>query len=886
MASSIASSHYDHVLRDHNRRDGDGDGDGEREIDVNSLSRPAFKKSCGKGLVKDHHHRHHHHHHHFQTFNPYYAAASDENNNCYQNGFGNNEGEITQLSNCHKVTTRASNIQRDHYSRGVLHSSSVDLPSLLRASSLVQMWKEFEAEAEAEADQSGSATFRLNSATSNGSVYSDYCDSADDRCGGGGMPEDSSTDCESDLTATSETFSPSNRGISDISERVRVADIIRRYTSGCGPKSSVMSSSYDENEHNQSVMLETETSSLDHTMPNHGGQRELPFKGITLRIRGRQAFLDLMKQIGCQRQREIAILRERHAVSRFTHRGRIQSLLKLRFLRQRGPVQDQCRPISTALELSRLPQRTGIFRLRERFDQRVGQDGAAVPRRESSLSREVDVQEESWDSENSGTYAQKLNLGCNHQEVRGPLVKPSSTSSELNLMPSLSPREHSQDEIHGISHVTHDGTSSSGRSPSEHLQEEPRRISNVAWQRTRSASTSPSGHLQEQANGISDVKWQRTSSGSSSPYEHHWQEEANGNEDIAWQTTTTSGARDPDFQDPVHTAMPMHMDIAAGLHAREEEMSETNLLISQHEVESFDRWDSLEVEEDPHLVEPTDMSGLSNNSGLHTNWEGERQPWLSEMQEHDTDNVEIRDLLGRRRVSSLLASGFRARMERLVLSYLQRQGNLAVESTGEGDSFERQYDEAHDEYFQMASGSLQLPQPSQLTPWNHYDDQEINENSDAFPSTTSFQSPQSQSQSHYRNSQLFSSLTNQSSLEIDLIYDLRGHLASLHQEMAELQKSMKSCMEMQMTLRSSIKQEVAAAVSHSIHGEAKESFKQVQSKKGNCCICYETKIDSLLYRCGHMCTCFNCANELQWSSSKCPICRAPILDVVRAYPDT
>ncbi|KAK9149956.1 hypothetical protein Syun_008265 [Stephania yunnanensis] len=541
--------------------------------------------------------------------------------------------------------------------------------------------------------------------------------------------------------------------------------------------------------------------------------------------------------------------------------------------------------------------------VRERFDQRVGQDGAAVLRRERSSSQ-VDVHKESWDSRNPGTYAQN----SNHQEVAAPLVKKSSTSTELNLMPLSSSCEHLQDEIDGISQVTQEGTSSSGSSPSEHLQEEPRRISNVAWQTTGSESSYPSVHLHEQANGISDVKWQRKNLGSCSPSEHlqeqahgipdstwqgtstrssspceHWQEEANGGEDITWQRTT-SGAHDPEFQYPVDTAVPMNVDIAASVHAREEEMSETNLGISQHAVESFDRWDGLEVEEEPHLVEPTDMSWLSNDSGLQTNWEGERQPWLSEMQEHDTDNEEIRHLLGRRRVSSLLSSGFRARMERLVLSYLQRQGNLAVDSTGEGDSFEHQYDEAHDEYFQTASSSLQLPQPSQSTPWNHYDDQEINENSDAFPSTTSF--PSRQSQSHYPNSQLFSSLTNHSSLEIDLIYDLRGHLASLHQEMAELRKSMKSCMEMQMTLRSSIKQEVAAAVSHSLHGEAKESFKQVQSKKGNCCICYEMKIDSLLYRCGHMCTCFNCANELQWSSSKCPICRAPILDVVRAYPDT
>jgi hypothetical protein len=35
-------------------------------------------------------------------------------------------------------------------------------------------------------------------------------------------------------------------------------------------------------------------------------------------------------------------------------------------------------------------------------------------------------------------------------------------------------------------------------------------------------------------------------------------------------------------------------------------------------------------------------------------------------------------------------------------------------------------------------------------------------------------------------------------------------------------------------------------------------------------------------RCGHMCTCFNCANQLKSSSSCCPICQSPIDDVVHA----
>lgn len=52
-----------------------------------------------------------------------------------------------------------------------------------------------------------------------------------------------------------------------------------------------------------------------------------------------------------------------------------------------------------------------------------------------------------------------------------------------------------------------------------------------------------------------------------------------------------------------------------------------------------------------------------------------------------------------------------------------------------------------------------------------------------------------------------------------------------------------------------------------------------------CTVCYEKPVDSVLYMCGHMCMCYECALQ-QWrgrGGGHCPICRASIRDVIRTY---
>ena len=65
--------------------------------------------------------------------------------------------------------------------------------------------------------------------------------------------------------------------------------------------------------------------------------------------------------------------------------------------------------------------------------------------------------------------------------------------------------------------------------------------------------------------------------------------------------------------------------------------------------------------------------------------------------------------------------------------------------------------------------------------------------------------------------------------------------------------------------------------------EAKSCSPANFAQTTECVICYESDVDCVLYSCGHMCMCFQCAVQ-QWSSNgECPLCRASIRDVIRTY---
>ncbi|CAJ0575665.1 unnamed protein product, partial [Mesorhabditis spiculigera] len=50
-----------------------------------------------------------------------------------------------------------------------------------------------------------------------------------------------------------------------------------------------------------------------------------------------------------------------------------------------------------------------------------------------------------------------------------------------------------------------------------------------------------------------------------------------------------------------------------------------------------------------------------------------------------------------------------------------------------------------------------------------------------------------------------------------------------------------------------------------------------------CTICMNAKINCVIYKCGHMCMCYDCAIQLKDQRGECPICRNEMADVIKCF---
>jgi len=100
-----------------------------------------------------------------------------------------------------------------------------------------------------------------------------------------------------------------------------------------------------------------------------------------------------------------------------------------------------------------------------------------------------------------------------------------------------------------------------------------------------------------------------------------------------------------------------------------------------------------------------------------------------------------------------------------------------------------------------------------------------------------------------------------------------------------MQQMLQLMFSMQMDLQRSLRQEVASAIANNSSNVRIASSQPMDA--GHCAVCLTALADTVLYRCGHLCVCYMCGLNLRETTTangvKCPICRAPVDDILRVY---
>ncbi|TYH70077.1 hypothetical protein ES332_D05G093600v1 [Gossypium tomentosum] len=548
------------------------------------------------------------------------------------------------------------------------------------------------------------------------------------------------------------------------------------------------------------------------------GRTELVRRGIR-KLCGRQALLDMLKKAERERQTELQGLLEHRAVSNFAHRNRIQSLLRGRFLRNDRMGEGNRSTSVAASELGLLRQKQTVSGLREGFFSRLDNSGSGpASSNHSDTSSNADT--------NANRNEQNQETSARVEEWRERIC--GSVAREWQWSFSDESNE-SRDAIGEIL----DGDwqeNLANESSLEALLNEAGEHSNLQEADEASYEHSPPNDIENlEGNPAVQIDGQE----SASLFEL-WQEEDQETAEADWQE---AGVEYNESMDGNEEASDRHHE-DGGLRGTAQDWME----------ESYNQ--------EPVTIRRTGTFYFPDDDNVHS--------------------MELRELLSRRSVSTLLHSGFRESLDQLIQSYVERQNHAPVDWELEGTSpspasleqdLEQQSGDQNDGHGDAETPPLTLPSP-RMPPMQPLWDQD----------------------SHHYN-WASHDVHHRFGIEWEVINDLRIDMARMQQRMNNMQRMLEACMDMQLEIQRSIRQEVSAALNRSAGSQGvidddnlpKDASNWDNVRKGICCICCEGNIDSLLYRCGHMCTCSKCANELVHVGGKCPMCRAPVVEVIRAY---
>ncbi|KAL4308851.1 hypothetical protein GQ457_01G045830 [Hibiscus cannabinus] len=408
-------------------------------------------------------------------------------------------------------------------------------------------------------------------------------------------------------------------------EKVRIVDIIKKLNKG--------GEDADDHEHGNNEHKQCTTS-------DQAEQRCFSLVVNSPRIRGRQALHDLLTQKEREKKRELDSLMKRKAVSKFPKRGCLQSMLRLKSLHHCQTIQDKCRPQLPEPHLNRAPQWPTIMQLRGKFS--TGVDNVSAPWR----CLQKDKKSTCKPQQGEDTHCQKgdqssWRLTTSKNEYVHVQAKPISDAIQqkpsppesLNVEKEKAPSENEVAKMQG--------------SNSQHLFLGAQETTETV---TRNDLSSPKCNDQPRLTHESQNPVERSTTLHCSMKNETGAEEGIGHGDEK------------------------HLSLDSESHDIVE-WSSTSYMNDSNENDVIE-----EEEEDPYrqyFDQSNDYDWFSNISRPKSHWESLRKAWYQEVLNTTSKNGEIRQLVQRGRVSSLLVSDFRDSMDRLLTSRIQWQADGA-----------------------------------------------------------------------------------------------------------------------------------------------------------------------------------------------------------------
>ncbi|KAJ0561439.1 putative transcription factor C2H2 family [Helianthus annuus] len=533
-------------------------------------------------------------------------------------------------------------------------------------------------------------------------------------------------------------------------------------------------------------------------------------------IRGREAFNNFLKQMEHHKQYELKCLVERKAVSKFPHRGRIKASLRFKILRIGAESKPETKRHRRCVSKTlESNNRLDIMDLRERFNSGV-EKGAT----ESRKPKRNDTKNTNTDETPASTAREvdlKIKTTVNMKQEQQPKIEPLTSIQSTQYTISSG-----KDVVHKAKFIDSSSNSVTFKDDTLYIDE----------------------------NKLSF-------------YEDEGQ--------FMSARTSYSQIEDRGFSDS----------------------EEGNDSGNKQGLESFNDWMTNGYSQTPSDLDggesyDTNYDWISEISRPKSDWEVLRQARYQEMLHHSSGNGDIQRLLERKSVSSFLGSGLRDLIDQLMVSRIE-QSHVQVEKNDvvvreKGDSRKEMGHEQSSMVDEDGDCSSRTETKcSEYSERSWRPDDAVDKSETTTTTTSPSLSPSlehslSSGRSHNNSTPQSPFPVTHQTIEMELIYDLRGHMEQLHQEIMELRKSIKSCVNMQVKMQHSFKQSCVAA-----RPVQKKERNTPGLVKHNCSICHVMQVDSLLYRCGHMCTCFKCAVEMQRTSGECLVCEAPIVDVVKAF---